>query len=198
MRAFAAQLVDAASIVGRQALDRNLKELSQAERKLLNKAGIVVGTLDIYHPAMLKPEASRIRLALQAAQHGNPMPLLPAKGATVIRRPTPELAAGARKAGYRAFGPQMVRIDLVERVSRMLHEQRGSQNAFAPQDIAGVGLGLDDATLRRVFRELGFFPSDPASPELWRWRSPIRQRRAAQTPNPTFEALREWNKGTAH
>lgn len=198
IRAFTAQLVDAAGIAERQALDSNLKELTQAERKQLHKAGIVIGTLDIFHPALLKPEATRIRLALRAAYRGRSMPLLPVNGPTVIRRPSPELAAGARKAGYRSFGFQMIRIDLVERVSRALHDQRGAKAAFTPQMIMAAGLGVDEPTLHRILRELGFFPCDPASPELWRWRSPIRRRRAVQATNPSFEALREWNKGAMH
>lgn len=198
MRAFASQLVAAAGVMERQAIESNLRELGQGERRQLTRAGIVIGALDIFHPAMLKPELTRIRLALLAIHGGNLMPLVPANAPAVIRKPSPEAGAGARKAGYRTFGSQLVRVDLVERVSRALHEQRGAQAAFAPKVIMAKALGLDEATLRHVLRELGFFPCDPASPELWRWRSPVRPRRSAPTTNPSFDALRQWNKGAPH
>jgi ATP-dependent RNA helicase SUPV3L1/SUV3 len=104
MRAFASQLVAAAGVMERQAIESNLRELGQGERRQLTRAGIVIGALDIFHPAMLKPELTRIRLALLAIHGGNLMPLVPANAPAVIRKPSPEAGAGARKAGYRRAG----------------------------------------------------------------------------------------------
>lgn len=197
VRAIAASLAGTGGLCERTALDESLGPLAPQDRRRLRQAGIVIGALDIFHHGLLKPEASRLRMALLAADRGQPMPPLPMPGLTLLDRPSPELAASAREAGYRGFGNQMVRIDLVERIARALHDQRGGKNAFIPDTQVAVQLGIGEATLSRILRQLGFFPAGPASPALWRWRGRQKRQRQDGLANPSFAALRQWTKRDA-
>lgn len=195
IRAVAASLASATGLCARTALDASLEPLTPQERRRLRQAGIVIGALDVFHHGLLKPEATRLRLALLAIGRGQPMPPLPMPGLTLLDRPSPDLAAGARDAGYRDFGDQMVRVDLVERIARALHEQRDGKGAFVPDTQFAAQLGIGSATLTRIMRALGFFPADPATPGLWRWRGRQRQRQLPAAANPSFAALGRWTKG---
>lgn len=197
LRALVVPLADASGVCARAMLDPVLDALAPPERRRLRQAGVVIGSLDIFHQGLLKPEATRIRLALLAIRRGQPMPPLPMPGLTLLVRPAPALAASARDAGYRGFGEQMLRVDLVERIARALHEQRGRMGAFVPDTQIASQLGIGDATLPRILRALGFFPTDPAQPQLWRWRGPQRNRKPLAPHNPSFDALRHWTKRDA-
>ena len=193
IRAIAAPLVSATGVCARITLEAGFDAITPAERRRLRRAGVIIGALDIFHLGLLKPEATRIRLALLAAHRGNAMPPLPMPGLTLLDSPSPDLAASARDAGYRSFGTQMLRVDLVERIARALHEQRATKGAFVPDRQIATRLGVGDGTLTRILRALGFFPSDPSSPELWRWRGRQRGRNPAPAAvNPSFDALRHW------
>lgn len=192
MRAILASLAGAAGLCPRASLDSSLERLLPADRRLLRQAGIVIGALDIYHGGLLKPEATRLRLALLAATRGLPMPHLPMAGLTLLDRPSLELAASAREAGYREFGSQMVRIDLVERIARALHDQRGGKRAFLPDTQIATRLGIGQNTLERILRALGFMPTGTADPGLWRWHGRYRRQPQDKMANASFAALRGW------
>lgn len=192
VRAVAASLTSAAGVSARTPIESSLDALTPQERRRLRQAGVVIGALDIFHQGLLKPEATRIRLALLAVQRGQPMPPLPMPGLTLLDHPSPDLAASARDAGYRGFGEQMLRIDLVERIARALHDQRGRKPAFIPDTQIATQLGVGQATLAKILRGLGFFPSGATNPELWRWRGRQRSRPATPPANSSFEALRQW------
>src|SRR3546814_11954752 len=80
-------------------------------------------------PDMLKPEAMRWRTALRCAASKEPMPALPPPGTVVL--PTPEAPGRLLSAtlGFRPLGPQMLRVDLVERLARHAHEARSRKQA---------------------------------------------------------------------
>ncbi len=192
VRAVAASLASASGVFARSPIEASLDALTPQERRRLRQAGVVIGALDIFHHGLLKPEATRIRLALLAVHRGQPMPPLPMPGLTLLDQPSTDLAQSARDAGYRGFGEQMLRIDLVERIARALHDQRGRKPVFAPDTQIATQLGVGEATLAKILRALGFFPSGSASPELWRWRGRQRSRAAVSPTNSSFEALRQW------
>src|SRR3569833_1980488 len=90
-----------------------LDALDPASRKILRKAGVTIGTLDLFDARLLKPAAARWRRALLAA-HGAAAEGAPPQDATVLARDHP----GARlDQGFRPLGAQAVRVDLVERIA---------------------------------------------------------------------------------
>ena len=192
VRALAATLFDASGHGSRLPLEAVIQDLAPKSRQCLRKAGIVIGTLDIFHHGLLKPEATRLRLALLAIRKGQPMPPLPMPGLTLLDRPSPELAASAAAAGYRRFGDQFVRIDLVERIARALHDQRRGKSDFVPDTLVATQIGVGEATTQRIMRALGFTPTEKSHPRTWRWRGQKRVAAGKSAGNPSFAPLKDW------
>ncbi len=194
LRAVLAQIVGATGILPRDAVAGALADLPTDSRRSLGRVGFVIGTLDLFHPLLLKPEAVRLRLALLASYHGLPMPPLPMPGLGLLDKADPPLAAAARTAGYRSFGDQMLRVDLVERVARALHDQRGGERDFVPDAQMAVSMGIGSATLSRIMRTLGFVTVGDAAANQWRWRGRRAPRRDERPDNPAFAALGALNR----
>ena len=181
LRAFLAPLAEEAGVSGRGERDETLHLLDLAERKLVRALGVHIGTLAVYHPAMLKPHAISLRLALLAARRGAVMSPVPMIGLGLLDKPTATLAAAASEAGFARFGDQMIRIDLIERLARQLHDQRNGHAPFLPDAVLATSLGIGTATLSRLLRALGFVPAEKAEPNYWRWRG-IRREAAIVRP----------------
>ncbi len=192
LRGLLAQLLDQSGVIARQEVDVALGALDGPERRKLFQLGIVVGTLDVFHPGLLKPAATQIRLALHAAQGGSALLPAPMAGLGLLDRPGAALAAGAKIAGYRRFGAQMLRVDLVERVARSAHDRRGSERVFVPDADLATSLGMGVATFGLVMRALGFQPVDGQVPQQWRWKGRNRKRALPAPANPAFAGLAQW------
>lgn len=195
IRALTAQIIGAGGVIARNSVEATLATLDGAARHRLRACGLVIGSLDLFHPLLLKPEATRWRLALFAAYRGEAMPPLPMPGLGLLDQPSPELAVAARLAGFHAFGDQMLRVDLVERIARALHDQRKGAAAFAPDLQLATSLGIGAATLSRILRALGFVSVANAQ---WRWRGRRKPVSNASTPeSPAFAALKSWKSGVS-
>jgi ATP-dependent RNA helicase SUPV3L1/SUV3 len=166
IRALLAALVDGGGVVPRVNILGPLNNLPKAERGPLFRLGIVIGMLDIFMPAMLRPLPQRWRAALAAAWIGCPPTPLPDGGRTIID--TAMAIAGTPSASdYRPMGLRALRIDMVEKLSRAVHAQRAAaleaQTAEAPggagaaseQGVAVQGAAVPDSA------EAGF-ALDPA------------------------------------
>ncbi len=193
IRALTAEIIGAGGVVARALVEATLETLDGAARHRLRTCGLVIGSLDLFHPLLLKPEATRWRLALFAAYRAEAMPPLPMAGLGLLDQPSPELAAAARLAGFHVFGNQMLRVDLVERIARALHDQRKGAAAFAPDLQLATSLGIGSATLTRILRALGFVSVANAQ---WRWRGRRKSASTVSTPeSPAFAALKSWKSG---
>lgn len=165
VRAVFAQLGDAGGVIARTDLDSALGHLDKDQRHLLRKAGIDIGVLDIYHPGLLKPGAARWRSALLAARLGKPCLPLPLPGITLIAAGDRHAQMGARIAGFRGFGEQMLRIDMAERMARTAHEAIAKNEAFTHVSPQIVSLGLLEPAFLLLMRAAGFRPVDaPTAP----------------------------------
>jgi ATP-dependent RNA helicase SUPV3L1/SUV3 len=146
-------------------------------------------------PAVLKPEAMRWRAALRAAAANQPMPKLPAHNAVVL--PTPPDRALLARLGFRTAGPQMIRVDMAERIAGHAHEARAAQGEDrAPVDPALVtSLGLLPEAVAKLMRDIGFRPSEAAPYWIWRGRERRRRPRAPEKTSHHFAALAELRRG---
>ncbi|MEP9403012.1 helicase-related protein [Sphingomonas silueang] len=176
LRAAAAALAEVGGIAPRDGFDAMLHPLEQDDRRRLRKAGITLGTLDLFDARLFRPQAARWRAALLAARDGQPVEPLAPVGATV-------LAGGQGAWGYRRFGAQAVRVDLIERIARQVHDARRGFAPFAPNLALATSIGLKPETIARLMAALGFRPAAPvdAVPQ-WRWRGTRRPTPA--TPQP--------------
>ncbi len=175
LRAVAAALTEVGGIAPRDGFDTMLAPLTGEDRRRLRKAGVTIGSLDLFDPRLFRPASARWRAALLAARDGHPIEALAPTGATV-------LPAGQGAWGYRRFGPQAVRVDLIERLAQAAHDARKGNAPFAPDPALAVSIGLKPEAVARLMARLGFRPSAPeGAVAQWRWAPP---RRPAPTPAP--------------
>lgn len=185
LRALATLLLEAGGSVPRRAAANLVDALDPASRKQLRKAGVTIGALDLFAPALLKPAAAaeRARLMGASAPPQDSAPVLP-RNAT----------AADLDHGYRPLGPQAIRVDLVERVARAAHDARDGRKPFAPDPALVTSLGLLPETQAKLMAQLGFRSAAPdGETPRWAWKGlpPPRKTERAVAPDSPFAALAE-------
>ena len=133
---------------------------------------------------------------MRAAVSGEPMAPLPPQSSVVLPS-----AYGSRdtvaRLGFRAAGPQMIRVDMAERIAHRAHEARmaGAGDEKLPVDPALVtSLGLQPQSVARLMRDLGFRES--GGDGGWVWRGRRRQRPQPDRPaSSSFAALAGLKRG---
>lgn len=177
LRAVAAALTEVGGIAPRDGFDAMLAPLTGDDRRRLRKAGVTIGSLDLFDPRLFRPASARWRAALLASRDGHAIEALAPTGATV-------LPAGQGAWGYRRFGPQAVRVDLIERLAQAAHDARKGNAPFAPDPALAVSMGLKPETIARLMAQLGFRPSaSEGQVAQWRW-APARRRAPVPAPRP--------------
>ena len=191
LRALLAPVAEAGGVLPRAVAAGALLGVDRAMRQRASLLGLRIGTLDLFVPALLRPEPVRWRIALAAAQAQAAMPPLPPTGAAVIDRPDALLRAAAVRAGFRDLGEQLLRIDLVERLARHAHDARQGRRPFAPDPSLSTSLGLRAPALARLMRMLGFARGPDATDGaaetvrwLWRGKAPERIPAPPTPPRP--------------
>jgi len=189
LRALANALLDAGGLLPRRAVAALVEALDAEARKRLRQVGVTIGTLDLFAPALLKPGAARRRRELMGLAEA------PVEGATVLARNAP----GADLAhGFRPFGAQAVRVDLVERIARAAHDARQGRKPFTPDPALATSIGLTPETLARLMAQLGFkaAKTPEGAPQRWIWQGlvPVAKPKAVQSGN-AFAVLAELRGG---
>ena len=184
-RAVLAPLIDGGGIGARASVETALGALSADQRRALTRSGLTIGTLDLFDARLLKPGALFWAGALDAVRSGVSMPEVPRAGATMM--------VGTKMRGFRAFGPSLVRIDLVERIARATHDLRAARAPFIPDTALATSFGIDAATFERILVALGFRAAEEGH---WVWgrrpRAPV-SRRLVQP--GAFATLEKWPLG---
>ncbi len=184
LRGLAVRLIDSAGVVDRREVDDLIAALPPEGRRVLARTGVRFGALDLFTPQLLKPETTRWRLALWAAARGQPMAHLPAAGIATLDVQAQAEAHALKISGFRGFGDQAVRIDLIERVAEAAHSARDGRRPFLLDRSLAVSIGCRPRTLSRLMTVLGFREqtADGGVP-AYVWRGPRRQ--ARQKPPPS-------------
>ena len=196
VRSILALLVDEGGIVAREDVAKALSSVEREQRKLITRLGVRIGALDLFMPDVLKPEARRWRTALKAAAAGSAMPLLPAEATVVLPCPADVERQLLQRLGFRALGPQMLRVDMAERLARHAHEARSAADRPVVDQALATSLGLQPQSVARLMRDLGFRPA--AEEGAWVWRGPNRPRRregGPADPSHAFAALAGLRRG---
>ncbi len=175
LRALLAPLTVAGGVLHREVLAQEIGLLDEAQRQQLRQLGVRLGRLDLWHPAMLRPAAAKLWLALDAVERGNPaMP------------PVTPLQGGGAPFGYRRAGDQALRVDMAERIIEALEQARGKRWRFAVDPALAISMGLTVANLAALLRDAGYHASNarrlaegaagPPAPTLWNRARPKAQR----------------------
>jgi ATP-dependent RNA helicase SUPV3L1/SUV3 len=197
VRATLALLVDEGGIVPREAVGKALASVPREQRRLITGLGVKIGALDLFMLDVLKPEARRWRAALSVSAAGEPMPELPPEAAVVVLSPPDEDRARLQRLGFRPLGPQMLRVDLVERLAHHAHQARATQGRPIVDQALATSLGLQPQAVGKLMRDLGFRLSE-GEDAGWVWRGPNRlRRRDREAPDPShaFAALAGLRRG---
>ena len=175
VRALLLTLADRAGTVPREGA--GLAAIPKEKRPLLRRLGVMIGSLDVFVPALLKPAPRTLLRAIGA----DPRPL---------RRTMEAVIEGGKQvpAGYRRAGRQAIRIDMAEKLFRAAHEQRtqGGGRNFPLDEALATSMGLRADSLVSLMRDAGFRPHHrralpdgafgPPAPVLWSWRPPRKDR----------------------
>lgn len=180
VRALLLTLVERNGSVRRE--ESGIAAIPKERRPLLRQLGIIIGTLDVFLPALLKPAAR----ALMAELGLDKRPLNPRMEAVI----TPE---GPLPAGYCRAGTQAVRLDMAEKLFRNAHETREkAAQRSGPKPGGGflmdaglaTSMGLVAENYLKLMRDAGFRATEPQpladgalgppAPRIWTWRPPRR------------------------
>ena len=185
LRSVAGAMEAGAGFAARAPLREAVEALDAGARKWLSRQRVTIGALDLFDARLLKPAAQGWRRALLAAA-GQAVADAPPVSATVLARGTPGAVA---VMGYRALGAQAVRIDLVERIARAVHDARDGRAPFAPDPALAVSIGLEPGTVARLMVELGFRAVAGEGAQRYVWRGRARARREMPASDNAFAAL---------
>ena len=181
-RGLAYQLSEAGGVLDRAPVRREVKALSQAERRALRGLGVRLGAFSIFIPALLKPRAQEIAQAF--VREGG---WRPTNGLSRLPHPTPS-ARALSAFGMRAVAGLAAPVGQLERLDELL---RAAHDALSDQ--AREELGWSEADARAILRGLGFSPArngDGAARQAWkRRREPVEERPVKPAPNSPFAAL---------
>ncbi|MBA3677839.1 MAG: helicase [Sphingosinicella sp.] len=195
VRSILALLVDEGGVIKREAVASPLAALDRDQRRAITRLRVRIGALDLFIPDILKPEARRWRAALKAVAAGETMPALPPQSSVALPAPTdPHDRILLSRLGFRAAGPQWLRVDMVERLARHAHEARTGKQAKVVDQALITSLDLKPETVARLMRDIGFRPA--ATEAGWIWKGRLSQRTsAAPLPSGVFAALAELKRG---
>ena len=199
LRALLSPLAEAGGVIARAAITSAIEHLDRDGRSRAERLDVKIGTLDVHAPTLLKPEPTRWRLALFAAAEDQMMPELPVPGAVSMATPADSAACEAMvRAGFRALGAQMLRVDLVERLARLAHDARTGRTPFTPDPGLATSLGLRHASFAQLMLALGFRAAPPGGPEAWVWKGKREPRKeAVRRPGNAFGALADLYPGVS-
>ncbi|MEA1014438.1 helicase-related protein [Sphingosinicella sp. LY1275] len=194
VRSVLAMVADEGGSLARSEVAEALGQVPKEQRRLISRLRIRIGALDLFMIDLLKPEAVRWRTALRAARAGRPMPLLPPPASVVLDTPGEERRALLGRLGFRALGPQMLRVDMVERLARHAHEARAGKQPSVVDEALATSLGLQPPAVARLMKEIGFRPSAGAAGWVWKGRGRKRPE-PRHDPSHAFAALAGLRRG---
>jgi ATP-dependent RNA helicase SUPV3L1/SUV3 len=155
-RGIAFQVYENLGSLPRRRVAQQLKEVDKDGRRQLRQTGLWLGAISLYLPALLKPQAARLRAQLWALDKGiEVLPVLPKPGLiTAVADPQVD-GNFYEMAGYRAIGDIAVRLDMLERL--FLSARVPAEKGPFPPDANMMSLvGCSGAIFEKIMSYLGY------------------------------------------
>jgi superfamily II DNA/RNA helicase len=201
-RGLAFMLIESLGAVTRAKAGGQLKGMSQDGRAPLRRLGVRFGQYSVFLPALIKPQAARLKALLWAVHQGlQEIPPPPQAGLTstaVDATPPAFLEA----AGYRVCGQRAVRFDMLERLADLIRAK--GQKGQMPEVFEASGemmsiLGAGQDELAIVLRGLGFREAqtqkeDGTTVTQWKARDYAAERKAREERDAQRKAFQERRK----
>jgi len=169
-RGLIVRLVETMGCLTRAEVSCQVDALTRADRKALLAAGVRLGVVHIFVAAALRPEPTRWRIALWAVAKGVAvLPAPPAPGLVTIDVAASVPPAFYAVAGFWSIGGVAVRIDMVDRLARAMHDARDGRTPFVPDATWIASVGMSREPFARLMRALGYRPRlvDGAAAFAW-------------------------------
>ncbi len=198
-RGLALQLIEALGVLPRRAVQPLLATMAPPDHRLLGKAGVKIGALSLFVPALLKPAPTQLRLALwAAASETERVPAPPAPGLVSVETDPATPPNAYRVSGFGLFGGRAVRLDMVERLAADLAKSRKGKKPVVPPMDWRYRLGVDEESFVAIMKALGYRRIEAGAVPAFSWRGQAapprtpRKKRAPPkpaNPNSPFAAL---------
>ena len=127
-KGFAFRLLENNGSLERRYHARDLRALTQDERRDLRSAGVKFGQHHVFMPELTKPKPARLLSLLHAfGAGGDRKPFIPFAGVTSIANEGDLASSNFGKdalalAGYKAIGPRIFRFDILDRLASMIRD----------------------------------------------------------------------------
>jgi ATP-dependent RNA helicase SUPV3L1/SUV3 len=157
-RGLAFALAEGLGAVSRRAVARQVAALTPEDRRELSRRGVTLGRLAVFLPALLRPEAMRLRARLFAVRLGRPAEPGP-DGALSVPHDPQRPAAFYLACGYLPAGPRAVRLDRLERAAAIASRLSRAGPFVPPRDLAPV-LGCRPEDVPPVLTAIGYVARD--------------------------------------
>ena len=196
-RGVAYALSEALGCLPRRALAPQIAALDDAGRRGLARAGVRLGALSVFMPAMLKPARARCAGLLWWAWSGAgcPPPVPGSATSTERDRAVPDACYAA--LGWLPLGSQVVRADIAERLAQRLR-RAARRGPFAVDPGLLALAACKRAAFDDILAALGYTMVGIGTDGLARYarrdsrrRRPARKRGRAADPGSPFAKLRE-------
>ena len=158
VRGLAFALVEGLGAVSRRSVAQQVAALTPDDRKALARLGVTVGRLSLFLPALLRPEAARLRARLFAVQQGRPAVSGP-DGAPSVPSDPRQSAAFYLACGYLPAGPRAVRLDRLERAAAVASRLSRAGPFVPPRDLAPI-LGCPPGEVPAILTAIGYVEKD--------------------------------------
>ncbi len=154
VRGLAFALVEGLGAVSRRSVARQVAALTPDDRRALSRLGVTVGRLSVFLPALLRPEAARLRARLFAVRQGRPAECDP-HGAPSVPNDPRQPAAFYLACGYLPAGPRAVRLDGLERAAALVSRLSREGPFVPPRELAPI-LGCRPDEVPAVLTAIGY------------------------------------------
>jgi ATP-dependent RNA helicase SUPV3L1/SUV3 len=128
--------------------------LTEDDRRALSRAGVTIGRLAVFLPALQRPQAIRLRGRLHAVRAGQPGEDGP-DGAPSVPRDRARPPAFYLARGYVPLGPRAVRADRAEHAAAVAARLSRRGPFAAPSDLAAI-LGCSAEELPGLLSDMGY------------------------------------------
>jgi ATP-dependent RNA helicase SUPV3L1/SUV3 len=158
VRGLAFALVEGLGAVARRSVAPQVAALTPDDRRALTGLGVTVGRLSLFLPALLRPQAARLRARLFAVRQGRPAESGP-DGAPSVPSDARLCSAFYLACGYLPAGPRAVRLDRLERVAAIASRLSRCGPFLPPRDLPSI-LGCPPDEVPAVLTAIGYVAKD--------------------------------------
>jgi ATP-dependent RNA helicase SUPV3L1/SUV3 len=157
-RGLAFALTEGLGAVARRTVARQVAVLTPADRRQLSRLGVTTGRLAVFLPALLRPEAMRLRARLFSNRAGRRAEAGPDGPPSVPCDPQ-QPSAFYLACGYLPAGPRTVRLDRLERAAAVASRLSREGPFIPPRDLASI-LGCRPDQVPAVLAAIGYVERD--------------------------------------